>query len=188
MKKALLLLSACAFLCLSGCSLSNGKEVNIDYFLEKIDSLPQHNYLKAKSVIERKIKDNNSSNTLKQTNYWVYNSNYSWVLDPDKVQGDYYFNYYITISDKQIGYIAQDYYDVYLKNDNVTVHYYINPLRIKYNSKRVDGNDKVETAIEYEFNKYGLITKQNSKYITSLEKPNGKYKETETISVKITYS
>ena len=185
MKKALLLLSTCAFLCLSGCSLSNGKEVNADYFIEKADSLPKHNYIKAKSVVERKEKDNNSSTSTKLTNYWVYNSNYSWILDPNKVQGVFY---YITISDKQISHIAKDYYDSYLNNDYVTVHYYINPLRIKYNSKKTEGNDSSEVMIEYEFDKYGLITKENYKRIISLEKSNGKYKSTETSSVKITYS
>ena len=187
MKKALLLLSACAFLCLSGCSLTGGREVNRDYFAEKIDDLPQHNYIKAKSVVEVKTKDNNSSSTIKITNYWVYFSNETWRLDPDKVQGQ---TLNINAAGVSVHSVVQNSY--YLVED-ISVHYYISPFKITYDYKRTTPSEtgqsnKVEYSEKYEFNKYGLLTKVDIKSTINEERNSGKYQSTESLSGKVSYS
>ena len=184
MKKTLILFSICSFLCLFGCSFSSGKEVDKDSFLKKIEDLPEHNYSKAKSVVEEEFKNNLESISSKQTNYWLHGPKGSWYLDPNKDQDKGSIN-------GLIGRKASS-FDFDYEFD-VEIHYYISPFRItseyQRNSKTTD-NEPINghTKEEYAFNKYGFLTKLNRKTTTVVEAYDGNHETVESMVVKISYS
>ncbi len=177
--KLTLFLSSVALLSLSGCTLQKGTKVSQENFEGAIDNLPEHNYSKAKATIDYKFKDSSASSTRKGTSYWVYSKSRGWELDESKTQS--------TVLTVMAGQTVQYVYNLHLHSLAGQVNsYYINPLRIHFEEEYTENNREINHVEDFQFNKYGLLVKNDYKYV--MENIENSYKATESYSLKVTYS